>query len=141
MLLGALPWYISSPTAHAQSLVVIRWQSCVQSAHVVLPRVCDALDGLADLSMGAPRGGTSARGWRDLLGPLLDLLGKTLALDAVDEGSKRDLSARVAALLSAALDTTSAADPAGGSVGLDARLVSGLHQALADGYSNGLQVR
>ena len=108
----------------------------------MLPRVCGALDGLTHLSMGAPRGGTtSARSWRDLLTPLLDLLGKALALDAVDERAKRDLSTRVAALLSAALDSTSAADPASGSVGLDARLVSGLHQALADGYSNGLQVR
>ena len=133
------------------SLAAIRAQSlapsagkliCAQSAHVVLPRVCGALDGLTNLSMGAPRGGTtSARSWRDLLTPLLDLLGKALALDAVDERAKRDLSTRVAALLSAALDSTSAADPASGSVGLDARLVSGLHQALADGYSNGLQVR
>jgi len=109
---------------------------------VVLPRVCDALDGLTDLSAGAPQGGsTGARSWRDLLTPLLDLLGKTLALDAVDERAKRDLSARIAALLSAALDTTSAADPASGFVGLDPHLSSGLQLALADGYSTGLQVR
>ncbi len=120
----------------------ISWRKCTaQSAHVVLPRVCDALDGLTDLSMGAPRGGTGARSWRDLLTPMLDLLGKTLALDAVDERAKRDLSARVAALLSAALDTASTADPASGFVGLDPRLSSGLQLALADGYGNGLQVR
>ena len=107
---------------------------------VVLPRVYDALDGVTDGSLAAARGGTSVRSWQQLLGPLLDLLGKTLALDAVDARSKRELSARVAALLCAALDRESAADPAAGFVGLDARLVNGLYLALADGFSNGLQV-
>jgi hypothetical protein len=95
--------------------------------------VCDSLDGISDSSPAAVRAGTSVRSWQELLGPLLDLIGKALALETLDGRSKRELSTRVAALLSTAFD------PSVGS-GLDPRLVNGLHLALDDGFSAGQKV-
>ena len=104
---------------------------------MVVPRVCDALNGISDSSPAAARAGTSVRSWHELLAPLLDLLGKALALEPLDVRSKRELSVRVAALLSAALDS---GDGMAGN-GLDSRLVNGLMLALDDALSAGQKVR